>query len=178
MFTALHARTIRALRLARTFFGNKHVHDGIAIRGNEAFIRATVDALELLKSKAPDVYALLRMHIGDVVAAKPSGVLITPLRHFATTLVAVGTIERSTAEYAAGLAHEVYHCELYRRAQQADPHRSVPANAYSGEHAESLCLKYQCDVLRRLGVAEGRIERYESSLKSKWWEVPIDQRDW
>jgi hypothetical protein len=178
--TALYPRIVRALRLARAFFGKKYVHDGVVIRGDDAFIRATVEALQLLKSKAPDVYALLQMHIGDVVAAKPSGVIPRALRHLPKTMVTMGPSysERSTVEYAGALAHEIYHCELYRRAQRGDPHHLVPANEYSGEHAESLCLRYQCDVLRRLGLPEAHIDRYESRLKSKWWEVPLDQRDW
>jgi hypothetical protein len=180
MRTAMYPRIIRTLRLVRAFFGKKYVHDGVALRGDDAFIRATVEALELLKSKAPDVYALLQMHVGDVVAGKPSGVLTKALRHLPTTMVTMSRSysECSTMEYAGGLAHEIYHCELYRRAQRGDPHRSVPANEYSGEHAESLCLRYQCDVLRRLGLPEARIDLYESSLKSRWWEVPYDQRHW
>lgn len=77
MRTAMYPRIIRTLRLVRAFFGKKYVHDGVALRGDDAFIRAIVEALELLKSKAPDVYALLQMHVGDVVAGKPSGVLIS-----------------------------------------------------------------------------------------------------
>jgi hypothetical protein len=178
--TSLYPRMIRALRFARAFFGKKHVHDGLTIRGDEAFIRATVEALELLKSKAPDVYALVQMHIGNVVAGKSSGVLPRALRHLPTTMLTMGPSysEGSTVEYAGALAHETYHCELYRRAQRGDPHRAVPANEYSGEQAESSCLRYQCDVLRRLGLSEAHIDRYESSLKSKWWEVPFDERHW
>jgi len=178
--TGLYPGIIRALRFARAFFGKKYVHDGVAIRGDEAFIRATVEALELLKSKTPDVYALVQMHIGDVVAGKPSGVLTSALRHLPTTMLTMGPSysEGSPVEYAGALAHEIYHCELYRRAQRGDPHRAVAANEYSGEQAEFLCLRYQCDVLRRLGLSEAHIDRYESSLKSKWWEVPFDQRHW
>ena len=150
------------------------------IRGDDAFVRATVEALELLKSRTPDAYALLEMHIGDVVSGQPSGVAISALRHLPKTMIVMGLSysEHSTVEYAGALAHETYHCELYRRAQGGDPHGSVPTNVYSGKDAESLCLRYQCDVLRRLGLADAHIARYESALESNWWEVPFDQRDW
>jgi hypothetical protein len=176
----LYSRVVRAFRLAKVVFGNRYVHERITIRGDEAFIRATVEALELLKSKAPGAYALLQTHIGDVVAVKPSGVATEALRHLPTTMITMGPSysQGSTVEYAGALAHETYHCELYRRAQQGDPHRSVQAEEYSGERAESLCLKYQCDVLRQLGLPEAHIDRYENGLVSRWWEVPFGQRDW
>ena len=180
MFSAWCRKIILVLRFAKTLLGKKHVHDGVAIRGDDEFIRATVQALELLNSRAPDVYALLKTHIADVVSHKPSGVLTGALRQLPKTVVTMSRsyTERSTVEYAGALAHEIYHCELYRRAQRADPHGSVPANAHSGKDAERLCLSYQCDVLRRLGLDEAHVNRYESSLESKWWEVPLDQRDW
>jgi hypothetical protein len=177
--SALYRRIIFALRLTRALCGKKHMHDGIAIRGDDAFVRATVGALELLKAKTPDVYALLQKHIADVVSAKRSGVLTRALRYIPKTLVLFGPSYsgNSTVEYAGALAHEAYHCELYRRAQVDSPNLSVPASAYSGEYAETLCLNYQCDVLRRLGLDQARIEQYESTLKSKWWQIPFHQKD-
>jgi hypothetical protein len=156
------------------------MHDGIAIRGDADFVRATVEALQLLKAKTPGVYVLLQEHIGDIVSFKHSGVFTHSLRHIPTTLVLISPCysESSAVEYAGALAHETYHCELYRRGQAGGPRGSVPTTAYSGEYAESLCLKYQCDVLRQLGLDEARIARYESSLKSKWWETPFSQRHW
>lgn len=73
----------------------------------------------------------------------------------------------SAIEYAGALAHEAYHCELYRRVEQSAAGGQVPRQAYSGENAEALCLKYQCDVLRRLGLDAALIDRYEGGLQSK-----------
>ena len=156
------------------------MHGGVVIRGDDAFVRATIEVLELLKAKTPDVYALVEEHIGYVVSGKPSGVVVRGLARFPTTMVLIGPAysQRSIVEYAGALAHETYHCELYRRAEQLAPARPVPSHAHSGEHAESLCLRYQCDVLRRLGLDEAQIDRYERSLESKWWEVPFAQRSW
>jgi hypothetical protein len=156
------------------------MHGGVVVRGDDAFVRATIDALELLKAKTPDVYALLEKHVGFVISGKPSAVVVRGLARFPTTMVVMGPayFERSAVEYAGALAHETYHCELYRHAEQSAPGRPVPRHAYSGEHAETLCLRYQCDVLRRLGLDEAHIDRYEKSLESRWWEVPFDQRSW
>ena len=156
------------------------MHGGSVVCGDDAFVRATIEALELLKAKTPDVYALLEKHIGYVVSGKPSGVVVTGLARFPTTMVLMGPSysQGSIVEYAGTLAHESYHCELYRRAEHTAPGSPVPEHAHSGENAESLCLRYQCDVLRRLGLDEAQIDRYERSLESKWWEVPFDQRSW
>ena len=82
-------------------------------------------------------------------------------------------------EVRAGiLAHETYHAELYRRAQNGNPRRKPPDNAYySGEYAETLCISYECKVLRRLGADEWTIYRTERMLESKWWEAPGDGWD-
>ncbi len=156
------------------------MHGGVTARGDDAFVRATVEALELLKAKTPDVYALLEKHIETVISGKPSGVFAWGLARYPATIMLMGPAyaKGSVVEYAGALAHEAYHCELYRRAEQSAPGGLVPRHAYSGEHAESLCLKYQCDVLRRLGLDEALIDRYESGLQTKWWEVPFDQRSW
>ena len=156
------------------------MHGGVVVCGDDAFVRATIEALELLKAKTPDVYALLKKHIGYVVSGKPSGVAVTGLARFPTTMVLMGSSysQGSIVEYAGALAHETYHCELYRRAEQTTPGRPVPEHAHSEEYEESLCLRYQCDVLRQLGLDEAQIDRYERSLESKWWEVPFDQQNW
>ena len=157
------------------------MHGTVVVRGDDAFVRATIEALELLKAKTPDVYALLERHIGDIVSGKPSGVVVIGLARFPTTLVVMGPAysQRSMVKNAGALAHETYHCELYRRAEQLAPGRPVPIHAYSGEYAETLCLRYQCDVLKRLGLDEAEVDRYErSSLESRWWEVPFDQQSW
>src|SRR5215469_8627364 len=46
----------------------------VVVIGDDAFVRATTEALELLKNKTPDVYALLRKHIGCIVSSKPKRV--------------------------------------------------------------------------------------------------------
>lgn len=163
-----------------SLFGKAQIHGRVTARGDKAFVRATMGALELLKARTPDVYSLLEKHIESVISGEPSGVFVRGLARYPATMVLVGPAyaKASVTEYAGALAHEAYHCELYRRAEQSAPGRPVPRHAYSGQDAESQCLKYQCDVLRRLGLDECLIGRYESGLQSKWWEVPYDQRSW
>ena len=172
-------RVTIALRVTRLLFGKKHMHDGIAIRGDDAFVRATVEALDLLRGQTPDVYALVRRHLGDILASKPTGVLTRPSR-FAPTVVMIGpSVSKGSAiEYAGALAHEAYHCELYKSAAASSPDIRVPTSVHSGEEAERQCLRYQCDVLKRLGLDDKRLGQHERKMETRWWEVPFDQREY
>jgi hypothetical protein len=161
---------------------------GVVIIGDDAFVRATNEALELLRNKTPDAYALLQKHVGCIVSSKPTrfskqtfaACCITSLLALAPTaavLMRPYVLELSVEKRAGILAHETYHAELYRLAQNRNPRQKVPKNAYSGEYAESLCVAYECDVLRRLGADVFYIYRKERQLESKWWESPGDGWD-
>jgi len=177
-----YRRPITRRRIVKALFKPR---GGVVIIGDDAFVRATTEALELLKNKTPDVYALLQKHIGCVVSSTPARVstpsfaaccLASLLAHSPTTAVLMRPYgsELSVEERAGVLAHETYHAELYRRAQNGNPRQAVAENAYSGEHAESLCVAYECDVLRRLGVDEWDVHQNHRSLESRWWEAPGD----
>ena len=181
MFKAWLRRAMTRRRIARAIFNPRD----LVIIGDDAFVRLTTEALDLLKSKTPDVYALLRKHIGCIVSSKPKRFsrqsfaaccLAGLLAYAPTTAVLMRPYgsEISTEVRAAILAHETYHAELYRRAQNGDPRLAPPRDAYSGEHAETMCVSYECDVMRRLGVDEWDIHQTQRRLKSKWWEARGD----
>jgi hypothetical protein len=185
MFKAWYRRALTRHRIAKALSSPR---GGVVIIGDDAFARVTAEALELRKNKTPDVYALLQKHVGCIVSSKPTRFskqafaaccLTGLLAHFATTAVLIRPYgsELSVEQRAGVLAHETYHAELYRRAQKGSPRQVVPENAYSGEHEETLCVAYQCDVLRRLEVDEWDIRQWERSLKSRWWEAPGDGWD-
>jgi len=167
------------LQFIKVLFGKKHTHEKVTIRGNDEFIGSTIEALELLKEKAPEAHELVLKYIGEIVSVKPSGVF-TDMLKLGPTFVFIGSSysEGPAVEYAGALAHEAYHCELYMKAKRGNLESRVPRNAYAGERPERLCLQYQCDVLRKLGVDEDRIKEYESQLHTKWWEVPFERQDW
>ena len=182
MFKAWYRRVITRHRIVKALCRPR---GGVVIVGDDAFVRMTTQALELLKNNTPDVYALLQRHIGCVVASKPTRVsrpafaaccLASLLAYSPTTVVLMRPYgsELSIEKRAGVLAHEAYHAELYRRAQDGNPRQAVPQDAYSGEQAESLCIAYECALLRRLGVDEWDIHQNERSLESRWWEARGD----
>ncbi len=176
---SLSRRIIITLRIIKALLGKKRIYEKVTIRGNEEFINSTIKALELLREKASDAYELVQRHIGDIVSGKPSGVFPDML-WLGPTFVIMGPSysEGGTIEYAGGIAHEAYHYELYTKAEKGNPGRRVQPDAYSGEQAEGLCLQYQFDVLRKLGLDEEVIKEYVTKLHSRWWEVPFERRNW
>jgi hypothetical protein len=91
VLTVLYRRMVLGVRtFGLVLFGRSQMHGGVVIRGDDAFVRATIEVLELLKAKTPDVYALLEKHIGYVVSGKPSGVVVRGLARFPTTMVLIG----------------------------------------------------------------------------------------
>jgi len=178
----------RAITRHRMFKAVLNPRGEVVIIGDGGFVRGITEAFELLKNKTPDVYALLQKHVGCIVSSKPTRVskqtfaacCITSFLALAPTtavLVRPYVSEISIEQRAGILAHETYHAELYRLAQRGNPRQKVPDDAYAGEYAESLCVAYQCKVLRRLGADVFSIYRMERHLESKWWESPGDGWD-
>jgi hypothetical protein len=71
MFTTWYRRAMKRRRIVKALFNSC---GRVTIVGEDAFVRATTAALELLKNRTPDVYALLQKHIGCVVSSKPTRV--------------------------------------------------------------------------------------------------------
>ncbi len=176
---SIYRRIVITLRFIIALFCKKRVHGTVTIRGSERFIDSTINALEVLKHKVPEAHGLVEKHIGDIVSGKPSGVF-PDLLWLGPTFVIMSSSysEGSTIEYAAAIAHEAYHCELHMKAKKANPNSPVQPDAYSGEQAEKVCLQYQCNVLRKLGLDEDAIKEYGRLLHTRWWEVPFERRDW
>lgn len=184
-FIAWYRKEWRRHRIAAALLNSER---GVEIIGDDHFVRLTTEALDLLKSKVPDVYALLRKHVGCIVSSKPQRYSSRPFAACCLTylLACAPTTAVLMRPYgselpietrAAFLAHEAYHAELYRVAQDGNPSRKPPRDAYSGERAETLCVAYECDVMRRLGVDEWDVQRFEQQLKTKWWESDGDGWD-
>jgi hypothetical protein len=176
---AWYRRDRRWGRIVHALFNSRR---GVEIIGDDTFIRLTSEALELLRTQVPDVYALLRKHVGCIVSSKPLGsrsaaiacCYVSLLAFAPTTAVLMRPYghELPIEQRAAILAHETYHAELYRIGQDGHPRRQPPVDTYSGERAETLCVAYECDVLRRLGVDEWDVRHNERKLESRWWESP------
>src|SRR5690349_16393428 len=64
-------RAMKRRRILKALFNSC---GGVTTVGDDAFVRATIAALELLKNRTPDVYALLQKHVGCVVSSKPTRV--------------------------------------------------------------------------------------------------------
>ena len=170
------------MQIIKGYLGPRTKVGTITVFGSRDFILRTSRAIKLLKTKAPDAHRLLHEYIGVIILATPSGVFTRQLSRTSATMITMSHKMSCVplTEYAAALAHEAFHCELYVRYEKANPGKLVPKpeDIEGGERGESLCLEYQCDILRQLGVSEDRVQQYEKSLETRWWEVPFEERNW
>lgn len=165
--------------LRAVYLGPKATFDSIALHGSQQFIARTCQALDLLRQQAPETYRLTQRYIYRIVLTTRSGVFTSALR-WGPTIIMRGPRwdEGSLIEYAAAIAHEVYHCELFMQFKEENPRVNIPHDAYGSEKEETLCLEYQCQVLRRLGADEETIQRTAATIATRWWEVPVEEQDW
>ena len=149
----------------------------IRIRGPRRFIRSTLRALHLLQERDPEALALIERHLVGIwwVPMDFFGAWVEHPWHVGGICFVGRPLAHRIAavSYAGVLAHESYHCELqaiYRRVHGW--WRVVPRDVYTGADAEQAALTYQCDVLKRLGVAVRAVDRYQRRLlRSRWWEA-------
>ena len=162
-------------RILKSYLGPRASVDSVTIFGSREFISRTSDALMLLKVKAPHCYSLLQRHIAVIMSVIPSGVFTHRLAHGPTVVTMSPKMSRRPLiEYAATIAHEVHHCQLYIEGKESGrSHRLL-----HGEQEEMLCVEYECNILRELGADEGTIEAAKKCLETQWWNVPWVERDW
>ncbi len=95
-------------------------HHKIEIKGPEGFLEATVNALNLLRQKAPDNYQMIQDYLGRIECVKKgSGVYMweRPPRF----IVGEKSVEVPTRIYASSIVHDAYHSKLYNDALHNHP---------------------------------------------------------
>jgi hypothetical protein len=146
------------------------IYGSIKIIGDPRFIRQTIRALVLLQVRAPNAYRKVVTYVG-VIEHFEKSVIWTwedPPRMTASD----DTAYYSVPWYAAAMAHESLHSELYNRYQEKYG-GDVPDDIYSGVEAEKTCIAYQLDVITKIGGAAGDIE-YLAGLDGTHCDVDKD----
>lgn len=138
-----------AVPTAEQGFREKRV-EGIAIRGDRAFLERTEEALRLLQ--ASPSFRVVRPFLRRIVQSERSGMeanAVEPTYH-----VGRATSDYSPTWYASTIAHDTFHSALYRRSQEYQRHQAVPDAVWTGAQAERLCLRFQLRVAQELGADE------------------------
>ncbi len=145
-------------------------YGSIKVIGDPRFVVRTVRSLMLLKKQAPDAYQKVETYIGIIENYEKSGMWVweEPPRFTASDITAFYSIPW----YAAAMAHEAVHSELYQQ-YQADFGGEVPENIYAGPEVERVCIAYQLEVISRIGGTPTDIE-YLAGLDGTHCDVDKD----
>jgi hypothetical protein len=140
-------------------------------------VRETAEALELLRTKAPQHYAVVGRYVGVIeCVASGSGMAAqqTPPRYL------VGDVTRAggTIWYAGTIAHDAYHSKLYHEYKVANPGRPVPASVWTGREAEAKCLEFQVAALAAMGASERTLDNVRNAINTDYWDIPQSSRTW
>jgi hypothetical protein len=127
----------------------------IEIRGDDAFIRQTREALHLLQQKAPDALAKIEAYVGIIEQGQHSGMWAyeEPPRFEVSDVTAY----ESVTWYAGAIAHDATHSELYH-VYEEEHGPSVPYDVWASAEAERVCIAYQVTVMEQIEAPEYEIE--------------------
>ena len=146
----------------------------IEVVGSVKFIDQVKRALVLIRDKAPDGFITVKKYIGRIEESDHSGMgayLVPPTFHFS------GKSAFYSLTWCAGdIAHDAYHSKLYNDYKEANG-EPVPDSVWMGKDIEIKCLKYQSDILEKIGAPKNEIE-YVKSLDGSYAEIEYNKRNW
>jgi len=149
--------------------------DTIEITGKQDFRMRVVNALTLLKTRSPRAYVIVTNYIGAIKQDETSGMAAyeTP-----PTAYLRSPEWETVTSFASGIAHESIHSRQYHDYLKEHPGMAVPDDIWTGEAAEKQCCEHQMRVLQEIGAPLSEIIHYSWNPSNRYWEVPINKRDW
>jgi hypothetical protein len=161
-----------------------HTGKQIQISGDKAFVQRTKAALQLLKKKTPEKYAIVLKYVGKIQQHTYSGMAAS--ENPPTYKVGSQTSNASLTWYASTIVHDAYHSKLYY--DYLYTHKeAVPDEVWTGMDAEMHCLDIQIKTLEKIKAPTYEIKYARSLRGSNWWDLDGDgdydaedekKRDW
>lgn len=153
----------------------------IIIDGSSDCVTRTYQALNLLKSKDIDHYNLAMTYIGKITCTTSgAGTGMYAWEKPPRFQIGMDSVNASIPWYAGDIVHDAWHSKLYNDYMAtADP--SVvyaPNDIWTGETAELACIEVQYESLSAIGGSQAELDWLKEVAKTKYWEVPPDQRWW
>jgi hypothetical protein len=148
--------------------------EAIRIEGTTQFKDQINVALQLLKAQDPEAYKIVEANIGVIKEGEHSG-----MRAYDEPPVFEAndrTVFYSITWCASAIAHDSMHSKLYH--DYLKSHGGlVPADIWTGETAEKICLAHQTDVLKKIGAPDTEIQ-YCDHGTGDYWRTDYDKRNW
>lgn len=123
--------------------------EGIEIIGDARFVRRVRAALQLIRDRSPNEFALVKHRVPRIRHASRTGAAF--LHRPPAVHLAWRTADVSLTWCAGALAHEAYHFELFARGRQDGKTRA------RGQEAELRCIAFQRTVLHRVGASSSEL---------------------
>lgn len=156
--------------------------DGVAVRGDAAFVERTREALRLIEAASRETYTGLTRQVLTIRQHGRSGAEVVSRQ----INVADPTSRYSPTWYASSLVHDCRHIAQYQDYLAAYPDRSVPYSIYTGPDAEMNCMVAQIDILERMNAPAHELEWarkqdgtfHDTNRDGKYDDADYRKRDW
>lgn len=149
----------------------------ITVKGDNACVLETEQALGLLREKAPVHYDIITKYIGVIECSdRGSGMYAweEPPRY----QVGKPTRDAGVIWYAGTIAHDSCHSKQYHDYLSNNPSGSVPDDVWTGREAERQCLDVQYDALTKIDADQAFLDYVRNSINSEYWNVGYDNVWW
>jgi hypothetical protein len=153
----------------------------IAIVGSARFTDQITMALALLKSKAPEAYAIVTDYVRRIEQGEHSG--MWAYRTPPTYEINDRTAFYSVTWCAATIAHDSFHSKLYHDYKRIHG-EPVPDAVWTGTAAEKRCMKHQLRVMALIGAPKNETEYAKSQAGGHYvddketWSSYKTRRNW
>jgi hypothetical protein len=142
------------------------------IIGSERFSNQVQQAIALLKSQDGEAYQILTNYVGRIQEAERSG--MWAYRKPPTYEMSDSTAYYSLTWCAATIAHDSFHSKLYHDYQSSHTN-PVPDRVWTGTNAEQRCMKYQLQVMERIGSSKAEMDYAREKADGNYVK---DQETW
>lgn len=136
---------------------------GPVIEGSATFQQRVNAALDLLRSRAPASWEIVRNNLKRIRESSASAALVWE----GTFLVGPTTAASDPMWFASTIVHDSYHVQQYREGR-----------TYVGEAAEREALAKQREALVQMGAPGYMISHVDSVASTRYWETSFSNRPW
>jgi len=138
----------------------------IKIEGDQTCQEQTIEALNLLQTKAPVHYKTVTHYIG-VIECIAQGSAMLAYEKPPRFQVGAATSGAGAIWYAGTIAHDSCHSKLYHEGKD-----------WIGKEAEATCLDVQYDALSKIGASQDTLDYVKNLINTEYWNVPYEERWW
>lgn len=142
------------------------------IRGSLRFRNQVFQAMFILKTQAPEAYAVVTNYVRVIKEGERSGMWAD--KNPPTYEMSDVTAYYSVTWCAATIAHDSFHSKLYHDYRNAHG-GSVPDSVWIGTNAEQQCMKHQLLVMQQIGAPKWEMDHAKNLADGHYVK---DQETW